>query len=113
MENLIDWDQLDMIADGYTEDFVEIYKEFCQEVPLLFRELEDALSRSDVKAVASVSHTLKGSSSNFGMIAMGEFLKKIEFHAKNGSLDGLTETLGETKMVFENSIALIRDQRKI
>ena len=101
MENLIDWDQPDMIADGYNVDFVEIYKEFCLEVPELFQELEDALSKSDPKATASVAHTLKGSSSNFGMIAMGELLKTIELHAKSGVLDSLSGTLAEAKIVFE------------
>lgn len=43
----IDWEQLDMIADGFTPDFVEIYREYLAEIPVRFIELRNKIRAND------------------------------------------------------------------
>ncbi|MEO6054440.1 MAG: Hpt domain-containing protein [Chthoniobacterales bacterium] len=113
MEILIDWDQLDMIADGYTEDFVEIYRELGKEIPSLFAELHQALADGKKDIVARAAHTIKGSTSNFGMLTLGELMKIIELHALEGNLPSVPHLLQEALVCFEESDRIIRSQRKL
>ncbi|MEO8207147.1 MAG: Hpt domain-containing protein [Chthoniobacterales bacterium] len=113
MEILIDWDQLDMIADGYTEDFVEIYRELSREIPTLFDELQKAIAEDKKEIVARSAHTIKGSTSNFGMLALGELMKKIEANALAGDLESLPGILQQARICFEESSKTIQAQRKV
>ena len=51
---LIDWEQLDMMADGYTPDFVEIYREFLDQTPELLRVLEEHVASGDVAGAREI-----------------------------------------------------------
>ena len=80
----IDWEQLDMIADGFTPDFVEIYREYLTEIPLLFIELRNKIRANDANQVAWTAHQIKGSSANFGFIGVNQPAAKFEPEAENG-----------------------------
>lgn len=109
----IDLEQLDMIADGYTEDFNEIYHEFCADTPNLFVKLKEALSQKNAEATSRTAHTIKGSVSNFGMIAVGELMKQIEIQAKTGNLEGLEKIAANGEAEFGESLAEIKKLRNI
>lgn len=111
--NSIDWEQLDMMADGYTEDFVEIYVEFGKDLPEILSTLETALAAGDVVAASHAAHQAKGSAANFGFAGFSSIMATIEQTAKAGSLDGIAEDLIKAKSVFAESILEVNRERGI
>jgi len=91
---VVDWDQLDMVAFGYTPDFVEIYNEFLAQTPVLLDAIEVARLRDDVSAVADLSHKLKGSALNFGFSGVSAPMALLERSTKDTkTLDGAEEKI--------------------
>lgn len=108
-EQLVDWEQVDMIADGYTPDFLDIFREFAAEMPRLIGALEEA--SADPAAVARVAHQLKGSAANFGFQALSKAAAVIEATAKAGSLDHFPERLAAARTVLDASMAECQAKR--
>ncbi|MGC1481226.1 MAG: Hpt domain-containing protein, partial [Chthoniobacterales bacterium] len=94
MTALVDFDQLDMIADGYTEDFVEIYHDFEQDLPRILGEVQAGIDATDPVATSRMAHQAKGSAANFGFIAFTTLMAEIESLARDqGSVTGAGELL--------------------
>ena len=111
---LIDWEQLDMMADGYTPDFVEIYREFLNQTPELLRVLEQHVAGRELAGVRDAAHKIKGSSANFGFVGVSEPMSRIEQQAKDtGNLEGAMEWLVEARRNFESSKSEVREKRGI
>jgi len=111
---LVDWEQLDMMADGYTPDFVEIYKDFLDQTPGLFSALESHLLEGNLDGVREVAHKIKGSSANFGFLGVSAPMFLIEVRAKEErNLDGAAERLLEARENFELTKAEIHAKRGI
>jgi HPt (histidine-containing phosphotransfer) domain-containing protein len=110
---LIDWQQLDMIADGYTEDFVDIYREFAADLPRIFGELHNAIDSGDSNAVARAAHQTKGSAANFGFLSVTIRMAEIEASAKAGSIIGAAEKLADAEPLFQRSLQEVKSQRVI
>lgn len=111
MSALIDWEQLDMIADGFTPDFVEIYREFVSEMPALLSQLRDKVLAGDSVAAAKVAHQIKGSSANFGFVGVSRAAATLEQSAKAGSLADASALLGDATLSFEKAVAEVRALR--
>ena len=110
----IDWDQLDMMADGYTRDFVEIYREFIGQTPELLDALEKHLRDDNLAAARDAAHKIKGSSANFGFVGVSGPMSRLEMKAKEeGSLEGAPEAMLEARENFEGAKAEIREKRGI
>lgn len=110
-EVLIDWEQMDMIADGYTPDFVDIFREFAAEIPVLLGQLEGLAGQGDCEAIARLAHQIKGSSANFGFKQLSGAAAEIESRAKGGSAEGLEGLLERARTGFGNALAELRTQR--
>lgn len=109
----LDLKQLDMIADGYTEDFVEIYREFCKEIPPLLDDLGKAIAAGNANLTARTAHTIKGSISNFGMLTVNDLVKTIETQARGGDVTGLDAVYQQVLPAFDESVAEIKRERNI
>lgn len=109
----IDWEQLDMIADGYTPDFVEIYREFEVDLPRILGEIRTGLESDDALAVARAAHQAKGSSANFGFNGFSSLMAGIEAEAKAGDLSGLPAKLEAAARLFEESVAIVKAERGV
>lgn len=109
----IDWEQLDMIADGYTEDFVEIYREFEVDLPRILGDAEAALNASDPVAVARAAHQAKGSAANFGFVDFSSLMARVEQSAKSGSLDGVANLLAEAREAFQSALVVVKTERNL
>ena len=111
---LIDWEQLDMMADGYTPDFVEIYREFLEQTPELLGALERHILAGEVEAARDAAHKIKGSSANFGFVAVSEPMSRLELQAKEArDLEGAEDRMLEARGNFENARAEVRAKRGI
>lgn len=111
--SVIDWEQMDMIADGYTPDFVEIFREFAGEIPGLFATLDGLCQANDIAKAARVAHQIKGSSANFGFVGVSVPMAAVESAAKAGSLEGFSERLGQARNNFERARAALLATRGI
>ncbi len=109
----IDWEQLDMIADGFTEDFVEIYREFEVDLPRILRDAAAALASGDAMQVSRAAHQAKGSAANFGFTGFSGVMARIETQAKAGSVAGLESELKTAELFFAESLAQVKSQRGI
>lgn len=109
----IDWEQLDMIADGFTPDFVEIYREFEVDLPRILGEARAAHHAGDAMQLARAAHQAKGSAANFGFKGFSGTMSRIETQAKAGSITGLDGELATAERIFRESLAEVRAQRGV
>lgn len=99
---LVDWEQLDMMADGFTPDFVEIYRDFLAQTPELLADLEACLTRGDIAGTKDAAHKIKGSCANFGFIGVSQPAAEIELRAKErASLEGSLEAFQAARASFQ------------
>lgn len=111
---LIDWEQLDMMADGYTPDFVEIYRDFLDQTPELLNALDRHLIEGNLDGARKVAHKIKGSSANFGLLGVSGPMFLIELRAKEErDLEGAAGRLSEARENFELAKAEIHEKRGI
>lgn len=110
---LIDWEQLDMIADGYTPDFVEIYREFEVDLPRILSEVKVGLEANDALVVSRAAHQAKGSAANFGFNGFSGCMAEIESQAKAGDLSGVPAKVEDASRIFDASIAAVKAERGV
>lgn len=113
MSAVIDWEQLDMIADGFTPDFVEIYVEFVAEIPGLLALVRENVSAGDTLQTSRTAHQLKGSAANFGFIGISGPMASLEQEAKAGSLDRAAEHIAAAEAGFAAAVAEVKAQRGV
>jgi HPt (histidine-containing phosphotransfer) domain-containing protein len=102
-----------MVADGYDPDFIEIYREFLAELPLLLGSLKKAFDAGEIVQVSRVAHQIKGSAANFGFAGVSERAAVIEQTAKGGSTDGFTERFSSMQSLMDEAIAEVKAQRGV
>ena len=110
---VIDWEQMDMIADGYTLDFVEICREFAGEIPGLLAALDEVCNANDIAKAARVAHQIKGSAANFGFVGVSVPIAAVEAAAKAGSLEGFSAHLELARTNFEKAQSELLESRGI
>lgn len=99
--NLVDWEQLDVIADGWSGEFLEIYREFLHDLPADIEALGKALELGDVEAAAKLAHRIKGSASNFGFEGVRQMAFDVETAAKVPDLAIASECYSQALAIFE------------
>lgn len=109
----IDWEQLDMIADGFAPDFVEIYREYLAETPVLLNELRQKIRENDSSQAAKVAHQIKGSSANFGFTGVSQPIAELEAEAKGGSLANAATLLGQAENGFQLAVQEVRSRHSV
>jgi len=111
---ILDWEQLDMMAFGYTPDFVEIYVQFLEQIPDLLGQIREAEGLGNVTRVAELAHKIKGSALNFGFVGVSTPMEELEGQAKGaGRLDGALELIRRAEENFEAARAEVAAARNI
>ena len=113
VSELIDWEQLDGMAFGYTPDFVEIYHEFLAQTPPLFDLLDEACRDGQAQKAAEIAHKMKGSALNFGFKGLSDPLVELESEAKSGSLSRAADRVLLARKNFEDARLLVEAQRGV
>ena len=108
---LIDWEQMDMIADGYSPEFLEILGEFLAEIPVMLESLAGLESSGDLDKASKVAHQIKGSAANFGFLAVSSAAAEIESLTKSGSRENVGSLIGRAENDFGLSVVELRDKR--
>ncbi len=110
---LIDWEQLDMIADGFEPEFVEIYHEFLAEMPGLFASMREKMAANDALQVSRVAHQIKGSAANFGFIGISQPFSALEQESKGGSIANAATYLAQGEAALQGATAEVKSQRGV
>jgi two-component system, sensor histidine kinase and response regulator len=79
------------------DELVDVFKSEC---PAMAAEMRRAIDERDIKTLASSAHTLRGSSSNLGAVAVAEAALELERLARSEELEGA----GEQFKLLENEI---------
>jgi len=109
----IDWEQLDMIADGFAPEFVEIYQEYLAEIPVLLSNLRQKIQENDAAQSARIAHQIKGSSANFGFIGISQPIASLEQEAKSGSLASAPSLLSQAENGFALAVAEVKSKQGV
>jgi HPt (histidine-containing phosphotransfer) domain-containing protein len=111
---LLDWEQLDMVAFGYTQDFLEIYAEFLDQTPHLLAEVAEAERRGEVQRVADLAHKIKGSALNFGFSGVSSPMAEVEAHTKAAAnLEGAADRIAQAMTNFERAKAEVAKAKSL
>ncbi len=92
---------------GLLEDELnELLADYLEHTPLQLNKLNDAIKDGDIDVVASICHTLKGSSGNLGVQAIYVLCQDLEQEAARGELvDGMASFLA-----IEQAYVVARDE---
>jgi HPt (histidine-containing phosphotransfer) domain-containing protein len=94
-------ENLRSLNPGDNDEFLrEIVQIFLADTPLRITELEQSLAASDVPKFARTAHSIKGSSSNLGAMALRAVAEKLEHQSRHEGLDGAPPLLAELKNQF-------------
>ncbi len=111
MSSAVDWEQLDMISEGFSADFMEIYVEFEAEIPVLLNDLRVAVTEGDAERAARVAHQLKGAAANFGFVGVSGPMTTLEAAAKDGALDRAEEWIAAADAGYRAAQDEVRARR--
>lgn len=86
--------------DEFLREIVGIYLE---DTPARIVELEQSLAAGDVPKFTRAAHSIKGSSSNLGAMAIRGLAETLEHQSNKQGLDHVGESIAELKLVFSKT----------
>ena len=88
---------------------------FLEQSLIRIQGLDEALKRSDVSTLKKLAHTMKGSSSSYGFIAMANLARDIEdvVRQENPNLDHLNITVANLFALYEAAQAVVVDRPEL
>jgi histidine phosphotransfer protein HptB len=93
--------------DDNDEFLREIAGIFLEDTPLRLGELEQSLAAGDVAKFTRAAHSIKGSSSNLGALALRAAAEKLEHRAHTSGLADVTSMIADVKNEFARAQAEI------
>jgi CheY-like chemotaxis protein len=97
---LIDWTYIDSIADGSEEFKAEILQTFFESTSESLGHLEQAIAENDYHKIAQISHSIKGASSNLGMISIAAIANDLQQVVKNQKEENMQEMFQKIQSLF-------------
>ncbi len=110
----IEWD-MDLALEqiGGDEEFLPLFLEkFIKVARKDLKRMKDAFDSKDFAGVRAAAHSLKGSSSSFGMKGIYEVSRKIEEISRKGQFEGLSEGLKGLNFLLERAEGILRELKK-
>ena len=83
--------------DEFLRDITSI---FLEDTPLRITELEQSFASADMPTFVRAAHTIKGSSSNLGALALRAVAERLEYQSRKTGFDGLTADIAELKTEY-------------
>lgn len=102
-------ENLRALNPGDNDEFLrEIVGIFLEDTPQRLDELEQSRAAGDVTRFARAAHSIKGSSSNLGAVALRAAAEKLEHHARSEGLDGIAVHTAAVRGEFERAQAALK-----
>jgi HPt (histidine-containing phosphotransfer) domain-containing protein len=85
---------------------------FLEQSLIRIQGLDEAVKKSDVSTIKKLAHTMKGSSSSYGFMAMANLARDIEdvVRQENPNLDHLNVAVANLFALYEAAQAVVVDQ---
>jgi HPt (histidine-containing phosphotransfer) domain-containing protein len=107
-------ENLRALTPGDHDEFLrEIVGIFLEDTPQRIAELEQSLAGNDPLRFTRAAHSVKGSSSNLGAMALRAVAERLEQQSKQSGLAGLEPMLAELKSEFDRAAAALRQIPKL
>jgi len=101
-------ENLRALNPGDNDEFLrEIAGIFIEDTPLRIAELDQSLAAGDVIKFTRAAHSIKGSSSNLGAMALRAAAEKLEHQARGEGLTEVSGLVSEVKSEFERAQAAL------
>ena len=101
-------ENLRALTPGDNDEFLrEIIGIFLQDTPQRITELEQSLVASDQPRFTRAAHSIKGSSSNLGALALRAVAERLEHQSKQSGVAGLEPMIAELKSEFAQATAAL------
>jgi len=94
-----------LTPDDHDDFLREIVGIFLEDTPKRIAELEQSLAEKDPLRFTRAAHSIKGSSSNLGAMALRAVAERLEHQSKQSGLTGLESMLAELKGEFARAAA--------
>jgi HPt (histidine-containing phosphotransfer) domain-containing protein len=89
------------MVGGQTGLVVALIESTLQDAPQLLRQMRQALTTEDPKALKLAAHTLKSLANNFGAAALATICKELESMGKAATFEGAEEQIGQAETEYE------------
>ena len=97
-------ENLRALNPGDNDEFLrEITGIFLEDTPLRLTELDQSLLTGDVPKFTRAAHSIKGSSSNLGALALRAAAEKLEHHGRTQGLTNSENLVAQIKSEFERA----------
>ena len=107
-------ENLRALTPGDHDEFLrEIVGIFLEDTPKRIAELDQSLAGDDPLRFTRAAHSVKGSSSNLGAMALRAVAERLEQQSKQSGLTGLEPMLAELKDEFARADAALRQIPKL
>jgi len=90
-------------ADNSGAFLTEIIGIFLEDTPQRLIELDQTLAAGDMTAFGRAAHTIKGSSSNLGALALRAVAEELEQKVRRHDLEGVAPLVATLKAEFERA----------
>jgi histidine phosphotransfer protein HptB len=101
-------ENLRSLNPGDNDEFLrEIAGIFFEDTPLRIAELEQSLVAGDLSKFTRAAHSIKGSSSNLGAMALRAAAEKLENEARSAGLGEVATLLAGLKLEFDRAHAAL------
>jgi HPt (histidine-containing phosphotransfer) domain-containing protein len=108
--SLIDLDTLHELREVMAQEFDELIEAYLSDTGTRIDEVRAAAVAKDAYQLRELVHSLKGSCSNIGAVALARCCQDVEKIAKDGELDGVVDLIDEIQRQFlEVRSALIQE----
>jgi HPt (histidine-containing phosphotransfer) domain-containing protein len=87
--------------------------QFISEAATRVRGIQEAMERSDARALANCAHSLKGSSSSMGAVQLAARCAELEARSKSGTLEGVAPLAGQVDYECQRACAALLAQTGI
>lgn len=99
-------ENLRALNPGDNDEFLrEIAGIFMEDTPQRLAELEKSLQAGDAATFTRAAHSIKGSSSNLGAVALRAAAEKLEHHARTHGLAGADTMISAVRVEFTRAEA--------
>ncbi|MFN2268311.1 MAG: Hpt domain-containing protein [Desulfonatronovibrio sp.] len=98
-----------MEITGYSKEFAdEIMNVYLDSTPQSIKSLKDSIEQGEIEGATREVHSIKGSSSTTGCMAMAEIAAEMENAGRSKDLDKMKALLPELERQFEKCMVEIR-----
>jgi len=105
----IDTAELNNLKEVMEDEFEMLITMYLDDTNSMIQKMAEAIESADIEAIKSISHTLKGSSSNMFVLGISQISKIIEDNAKVNDLDSVAELIPQLQQEYQKVKLILKE----